>query len=335
VCLTAAEATTNDNAVAAALLLIKEAQDRVVEQLDQQFKALGMELRAGLPQIVHERITPSQASGKPASEFCALLSQLGLPPEVDDANSIFKKRKDGRNDFVYDWEQKLSSLDCILEMQAAVQDIDDQEVTPLRAEKIQLEPRSYAPLCDYLRGLEFDAVVVGNGQNLPNKILYSVQAFSMRKEKNVHGQKVFYVKTIEGLTDLVVLDSRGKPGQVTRERVKFAIEVKLPTELKDNSTNADGSECAGTKEKISQSVITQLLGLNMRNPYNAPPVLLTNLCRSNFVYYITEHEVHPWFRIARQQCSTFLAGLQFVEGILKHNRCTGDFGRPCSPDMQT
>jgi hypothetical protein len=305
------------------------------ERMEQKFQALGLEFRSGLPQVLHERITPSQASGKTVAEFCAWLSQLGLPTEVDDAKSIFTKRQDDdRQDFSFVWEQYFSSLVSIPEAQTTTQDLDEEQSTAAGVNKNQLEPKSYEPLCAYLCNLGFDAVVVGHGQGLPNKLLYSVQAFSMRKQKS-SGQKVFFVKTIEGLTDLVVLDTLGIPSQVTRERVKFAIEVKIPTELKDRDVNAGGSESAGTKERISQSVITQLLGLNIRNPYNAPPVLLTNLCRSNFVYYITEHDVYPWFRIARQRCSTFLAGLQFVEDILKSDRCTGEFGRPCSPDLQT
>jgi hypothetical protein len=256
---------------------------------------------------------------------------------VENATSIFSKKQDDRKEFVYEWDNQIGNLGSISEessssMPVATEDIDEEAEAPVHGKTSAAELRSYAPLCEYLRNLGFDAVVVGNGKGLDNRLLYSVNAFSMRREKNVSGQNVYFVTTIEGLTDIVVLDDRGRPGEVTRERVKFAIEVKLPTDLKDVSGAENSSE---GPENISRSVITQLLGLNIHNLYNAPPVLLTNLRRSNFVFYITEHCEYPWFRIARQQCSTFLAGLQFVEEVLKVERCTVDFGRPSTPDMRT
>jgi hypothetical protein len=318
---------TMDMATAQFLLQLQERQE-------QCFRSLAVEFRSSLPQILSERITPSQASGKQAVEFSNLLSRLGLTKYMENATKCFAKIPDGRKEFVYDWEIKTGSLGSISEessstMPVATGDFEEEEGAPVHGKTSPAELSSYAPLCKYLQDLGFDAVVVGNGQGLTNRLLYSVQAFSMREQKDVCGQKVHYVTTIEGLTDIVVLDHRGNSDVITRERVKFAIEVKVPSDLKDVSAGDEGPE------NIMRSVLTQLLGLNINNIYNAPPVLLTNLRRSNFVFYISEHQEYPWFRIARQQCSTLLAGLQFVEKVLALKRCTVDFGRPCSPELRT
>jgi hypothetical protein len=65
----------------------------------------------------------------------------------------------------------------------------------------------------------------------------------------------------------------------------------------------------------SREAITQLIGLNLDNPYHSPPVLLTNLVKTHHVYYIKRLEEFPWFGVCLQNCNTVLSALQFVETL--------------------
>jgi hypothetical protein len=307
---------------------LKEHQERATQ-------SLSLEIRNSVPKVLHGSITPSQASGAQSEDFFDLLSKLGLPRAPEQAPQVFTQQKDSRKNFSYDWPrlENIPENSSILSSAANLQENPATDGYTDSAERA-----SYTPLCKYLCDLGFDAVVVGEGQGLPNKLLYNVYAYTMRDHKKVSGQQVHYIKRIHGRTDLVVLDNRGKCGEVTRERVKFAIEVKPAKVLKDQGSSVDGDVTKDAKisdDGVSRSVMTQLLGLNICNPYNAPPVLLTNLVRTHIVYHITEHEVSPWFRMACQRCSSFLAALQFIEGLVGKKRCTAEFGRPCSPDMET
>ncbi len=298
-------------------------------------KNLSLEIRNAIPKVIDGSITPSQASaGKPA-EFFDLLSQLGLPREPEKATETFKQQEDGRKSFYFDWDNVNSKLEQIPENLSTKHSAAGGLSLQGNQSNGFVDPAeraSYAPLCKYLCDLGLDAVVVGDGEGLPGKLLYNVHAYSMRRNKKAPGQQVHYIKRIHGRTDLVVLDNRGKLGEVSRERVKFAIEVKPAKILKDQEDITKGPQISD--DGVQRSVMTQLLGLNICNLYNSPPILLTNLVRTHIVYHITEHDELPWFRIACQKCSSFLAAIQFIESLLEKERCTAEFGRPCSPDLE-
>lgn len=323
----------------------EEIKEEIKEQQAQNTRFLSTEMHNLVPKVLHGSITPSEASGAQSQTFFSLISMLGLPSSPEFASKVFKQQKDSRRNFTYDWEKYANSsrLESIPEEflpKTQAHTAEDACEEGSRSSNRGVDPAelaSYVPLCQYLREMGLDAVVVGNGQGLPGGLLYNVHAYTMRREKKVRGQEVHYVTRIHGRTDIVVLDKFGKRGDVTRERVAFAIEVKPARVLKDKHVETvetiEGAHISD--EGVRRSVITQLLGLNICNPYNAPPVLLTNLVGTHIVYHITEHEDYPWFRIACQKCSTFLSALQFIEGLLEKRVRTFDFGRPPSPDTVT
>lgn len=186
-----------------------------------------------------------------------------------------------------------------------------------------LEASSYAPLQSYLISLNFDAVIVANGHGLPNGLLFSQYAYSMRKDKtSVRGQEVLVGMRVHGRTDVVILDKEGQKGVVSRHRVLLAIEVKPAVKDVDALSPS------------SRKAMAQLIGLNINNMQHSPPVLLTNLKRVHWVYYIIKNEIFPWYRIARTNFSTFIDALRFVESLWKLDTHNYEFGREPSPSAE-
>mmetsp|Transcript_37241 Transcript_37241/g.93517 ORF Transcript_37241/g.93517 Transcript_37241/m.93517 type:complete len:284 (+) Transcript_37241:719-1570(+) len=220
----------------------------------------------------------------------------------------------------------VGSGEDIEEVEASqVQSADDIEEDASHVQSADArEAASYGELCSFLQKRGFDAVVIGNGEGLPNRLLFSTYAHSMRRQvATVKGQTVYTGMRVYGRTDLVILDDRGGQGEVSRQRVKLGIEVKPADKI---------GRCEDASNPASREAATQLIGLNINNMYNTPPVLLTNLQKIHWVFYISDHEEYPWFRMARKKFFRFIDALCFVEEHLwDSNKCHYEFGRGSSP----
>ncbi|KAL3911538.1 MAG: hypothetical protein SGILL_007242, partial [Bacillariaceae sp.] len=75
-----------------------------------------------------------------------------------------------------------------------------------------LERTSYAPVLNFLRGLGLLAEDVSEGANCIEKLLYSSDIYSRRKEnpKEVRGQQVYHRHRVQGRSDLVVQEAHAR-----------------------------------------------------------------------------------------------------------------------------
>jgi hypothetical protein len=297
-----------------------------LEGLQEGLQHLSLSVQASRPAQIFESITPSGATGEHKEDFYKLLSKMGLNKEPDSAATLLQEAKSSHKSFRFHWKTS-AGLESVDEAGSTI----DDELLKLPQEAAHMpktqpsERESYAAVCSYLKSLGHDAVAVDSGQSLVNGDLFSEHVFSMRTQGlSVHGQTVYHITRVHGRTDVVILDNYGTPGEVTRERVKLAIEIKKPDDFKGSTTESPPS----------REAMTQLIGLNINNVYHTPQVLLTNLVGKHQVFFITKHEEHPWFRIALQKCSSFLAAIQFIETLWKKDAPNYDFGRGPSPDMQ-
>mmetsp|Transcript_37239 Transcript_37239/g.93512 ORF Transcript_37239/g.93512 Transcript_37239/m.93512 type:complete len:468 (+) Transcript_37239:193-1596(+) len=308
-------------------------QERKREKRDMQIFAA---LEASRPPSVHGSITPSSAAQGRENEFYNLIDQMGLswPPEISDMKCDDQPEETSAN-FSFSWKTASELSTHLEELSVADEDsgattshADSGLVVEEEASQVQnadaREAASYHHLCAYLKGKGFNARVVANGQGLPNGLLFSTYAHSMRLQvPKVKGQTVYAGMRVYGRTDVVILDDLGKEGDVRRQRVKLGIEVKPPDKIgrTDDAQNPANREAA-----------TQLIGLNINNMRHSPPVLLTNLSKVHWVFYISDHEEYPWFRMARKKFTRFIDAMQFIEKcIWASDKPHYDFGRGASP----
>lgn len=97
-----------------------------------------------------------------------------------------------------------------------------------------LEASSYGPLVDYLKlTAHLNALAIPNGEGLPNRLLFDMNVFSLKKDTRVRSKLLRQTADeprlmfrIKGRTDVVVIP----PGGVyaIRVTVRIAIEVKPP-----------------------------------------------------------------------------------------------------------
>jgi len=306
-------------------------------------------LETSRPPSVHGSITPSSAAQGRENEFYSLLDQMGLswPPDL---STLECSSENHRENFTFSWKASTalsthfeglsvhsedggmpsalvgSGEDIVEEEEEASheQSSDDIEEASHVQSADAREAASYGELRSFLEKHGFDTVIIGNGEGLPNRLLFSTYANSMRQQVlNVKGQAVYTGMRVYGRTDLVILDNRGRRGEVSRQRVKLGIEVKPADKI---------GRCDDAKNPASREAATQLIGLNINNMYNVPPVLLTNLQKIHWVFYISDHEEYPWFRMARKKFTRFVDALRFVEECLwVSDKCHYEFGRGSSP----
>jgi len=299
---------------------------------EEEHESVMLSLATSRTPSVHGSITPSSAAQGRENEFYTLLDQMELPwpPDVSDTDHS----ADQRNNFNFNWGKPVKELATHIENMAMTSEYDGkssahlelhvgvgEDSSDMHSADAQ-EAASYGELCGFLTGLGFDAVIIGNGQGLPGGLLFSTYAHSMRQQGlGVKGQTVYCGMRVYGRTDVVILDDRGKKGEVRRQRVKLGIEVKPQVGKSDDP-----------RSPASREAITQLIGLNINNMQHSPPVLLTNLCRIHWVYYISDHTDFPWFRISRKKFSKFIDALGFIERCLWASEGNHyEFGRGVSP----
>jgi len=187
------------------------------------------------------------------------------------------------------------------------------------------ENDSYEPLCQGLNLAKCNCVIISEGQHLHNKNLFNERLWSLRKKDH---DKVLFIGNVHGRTDLVVLYSPFiSNAYVTRNMVKFGIEIKLHSEM---DTNSGLNSCI-------REASTQLLGLNAGNINNSPSIILTDLTQNFFCLYLELVRPMPLkFSIKVQRCmniasALYLAGQQgdFLQENMKP--ISYDFARRPTP----
>ena len=143
-----------------------------------------------------------------------------------------------------------------------------------------LERTAYGPVLEFLLRLGLNAVDVSEGQHCVQKLLYNSEIYTPRLQNplQVRRQRVYHCHRVQGRTDLVVLRQDRNGGEITRQMVQFAIEIKTVTGLNQSQ---DG--CMFEAQ-------LQLIGLNVFNVFGSPPVVLTNLATSHHVFYLDYKE---------------------------------------------
>jgi len=182
----------------------------------------------------------------------------------------------------------------------------------------KLERTAYQPVLEFVSQLfpELNLQIVAEGKNLTSGNLFSVEAFTARRENpGQHGQLVTFITTIEGRSDIAAFAKNGTP---TRRGVVFVIEIKTPR----------FNKASGCREAI-----TQLLGLNIDNPLHSPPVLLTNLVNIHSVFFVAPLDQFPFYQIQEEQFHWFESALERVGELCVDHRRTHHFGRGPSPDV--
>lgn len=181
--------------------------------------------------------------------------------------------------------------------------------------KDPLESQCYEPVQAYVSSAfpDLDVKIVSEGESLPHKLLFSEDAFTSRREKpeDVHGQDVIHITNIQGRADIAAFEKGGEG----RSYVKFAIEMKSPNRAKNAEREA----------------ITQLLGLNIANPYNSPPVVLSNAVMTHRVFYVERLADFPFFGIVQANVTSLRCALWLVRDLITRKACTAHFGRGPSP----
>ena len=186
-----------------------------------------------------------------------------------------------------------------------------------------LERSSYKPVLQFLRGLGLKADDVSEGQHCVEKLLYNSEIYTPRLENplQVRGQRVYHLHRVQGRTDLVILRQGRNGGDITRQMVQVAIEIKTV-----NGLNQSQDGCLF-------EVQLQLIGLNVFNVFGSPPVVLTNLARTHLVLYLDYKEDGWSYIIKSQKCKTFPAAVHFAIQKGSAKGISTNFSRPMTPEL--
>lgn len=184
-----------------------------------------------------------------------------------------------------------------------------------------LERESYQPVLRYLRGLDLYSEDVSEGQCCVEKLLFNADVYTRRNENPIHvrGQKVYLRHRVEGRTDIVALNRDRNGGNIPRNMIKFAIEIKTVAGYHQSKTG-----CMGEAQ-------LQLIGLNAFNTNCSPPVVLTNLASIHEVVYLAVDE--EWqYAIRVQKCDSFAAAVHFANKKGGEMCISHHFSRPSTPE---
>ena len=186
-----------------------------------------------------------------------------------------------------------------------------------------LERSSYKPVLQFLRGLGLKADDVSEGQHCVEKLLYNSEIYTPRLENplQVRGQRVYHLHRVQGRTDLVILRQGRNGGDITRQMVQVAIEIKTV-----NGLNQSQDGCLFEAQ-------LQLIGLNVFNVFGSPPVVLTNLARTHLVLYLDYKEDGWSYIIKSQKCKTFPAAVHFAIQKGSAKGISTNFSRPMTPEL--
>ena len=210
-------------------------------------------LNEKLPKITEVFITPSEyRKSKHKETFLDLIEMFGFGREhIASKIETFTGMKPLKSDelnYVHQWKQG------------------------------QHEPDSYKGLQEHLRTHGIDTVVVGEGQGLPDKILYHEELWTLKRNTSLRsedlrktGEEPIFKYILEGRTDLVRVRNSANP--LGKSNNRYFIEIKRVADF--------------VEEDSLREAVLELIGGNASNCFHSPPVLLTNLARMHYVLYIT------------------------------------------------
>lgn len=190
-----------------------------------------------------------------------------------------------------------------------------------RWKKKQDEKEGYPPLIQHLGQHGFKLTDVSSGSRLVDNELFDVFVWSLRHLDGVPGQKpeVQYRCRIHGRTDLLSWSAGGQDssGDIMDWMADYAIEVK--------------KTLAGRVDLSEREALLQLIGLNVANQHKAPPVVLTDLVSTHFVYSLRKIRGELLqFVLTKRQFRSVLSAVHFARRLAQDPRRVGlaaDFGR--------
>jgi hypothetical protein len=185
------------------------------------------------------------------------------------------------------------------------------------------ESDSYDYFRSYLETIGKCAVVVGNGQYCNDRKLFSQHVWSIRRQ-NLDGsrQPVIHVGKVSGCVDIAVLNVQSHNGTtITRNMIYYCFEIKKHEVLSSKLNSCIREACV------------QIIGLCGYNINNTPCVILTDLTKLHFVFYLSVTSDMPFLKydIVVQPCSDIVSAISFSEERVKLRCLSFNFGRPPTP----
>ncbi len=192
----------------------------------------------------------------------------------------------------------------------------------------QKESDSYEPLAMHLRDHGINAVCVGEGQGLPDGLLYHEELWTLKRNTSLRsedlrktGEEPVFKYILQGRTDLV--RKRDPSNPLGKSNNQYFIEVKRVEDF--------------VEEDSLREAVLQLIGGNASNSFHSPPVLLTNLAKMHYVLYITlegDPTVKLEFKLNVVKMQSFGVALAFVEDLTSEMKsATLHLGRKPTPPV--
>jgi hypothetical protein len=171
----------------------------------------------------------------------------------------------------------------------------------------QLESASYEPLLKHLLDHGISAVKIGEGQGLPDALLYHEELWTLKRNTSLRsedlrktGEEPIFKYILQGRTDLVRKKDGAEP--LGKSNNRYFIEIKRVEDFVE-------------EDSLRESVL-QLIGGNASNSFHSPPVLLTNLAKMHYVLHISlvgDPTVELRFKLNVVRMPSFGVALAFVE----------------------
>lgn len=171
----------------------------------------------------------------------------------------------------------------------------------------QMESDSYEPLQKHLLTCGIDTVKIGEGQGLPDGVLYHEELWTLKKNVSLRseelrktGDEPVFKYILHGRTDLV--RTKCSEESLGKSNNRYFIEIKRVKDF--------------VEEDSLREAVLQLIGGNVSNSFHSPPVLLTNLAKMHYVLYITlvgDPNLELRFKLNVIRMPSFGAAIAFLE----------------------
>ncbi|RYG99888.1 hypothetical protein EON65_49870, partial [archaeon] len=171
----------------------------------------------------------------------------------------------------------------------------------------EVESASYEPLQKHLRDCGIDTVKIGEGQGLPDGLLYHEELWTLKRNTSLRsedlrrtGEEPIFKYILQGRTDLVRTKYSEDP--LGKSNNRYFIEIKRVEDF--------------VEEDSLREAVLQLIGGNASNSFHSPPVLLTNLAKMHYVLYISlvgDPTVALRFKLNVIKMPSFGVAVAFVE----------------------
>ncbi len=179
-------------------------------------------------------------------------------------------------------------------------------------------------MCDFLRGKNIAVTIIGNGQGLPDGLLYDSKIYTLKPNSKVPSAELKLQSkqpslryVIRGRTDILVkYDDNEAAGHRNN---KYLIELKTPHDFKE--------------ESALREAVLQLIGVNAGNYHHSPCVILSNLASKHYVLYIDlkgDPKIRLCFELVVRRMETFDQAINLCEELSSRESVTMHFCRSSS-----